>query len=112
MSLDDVSGDSFDHVSDDTEVEDGAALASASDSDSDDRPGSVVLVPEVERIVVEVDPDDRRGRLVVGSIFTLEGLGFQPPESEMSPEDRSARVRDLAMFKHTLDMTISSLQVS
>jgi len=78
----------------------------------DDTPGSAVVVPEVERLVAEVDPGDRRGRLVVGQLLTLEDMGFRPLDSGLTREDRSARVRDLAMFKHTIDMTVSSLQVS
>jgi len=105
MSLEDESTDPCDLVSTDAEAEADTSLA----SDSDNTPGSVVLVPEVERVVN--NPNDRRGRLVVGHVLTLEDLGFQPHESEMSNEERFERMRDLVMFKHTLDMTISSLQV-
>lgn len=92
-------------------------------------PGSAVLVPEVERLVTEsfedpnsrrglvaesfVDPNNRRGQLVVaGYLITGVDLGFQLSEPEVTREERSARVRELTMFKHTIDMTISSLQVS
>jgi len=75
-------------------------------SDSDNRPGSAVLIPEVERDAV--DPDERRGRL---RVLTLEDLGFRQEDHEMSRDERFERIRDLAMLKHTLDMTISSLQV-
>jgi len=92
-------------------------------------PGSAVLVPEVERLATEsiedpsgrrglvaesfVDPNNRRGQLVVaGDLITGVDLGFQLSEPEMTREERSARVRDLTLFKHTIDMTISSLQVS